>query len=309
MTMRAVVIHAPKDLRIEDHRGAEPGPGQVRVQIAQRRHLRLRPALLPAWRLRRRADAASRWSLGHEIAGMVAAVGDGVTRREARARVAVNPSLPCGTLPLLPGRPAQPLPRHALLRQRDALSPCAGRLSRVHHGLTQAQAVPMLPTAVARGGRVRRAARGVPARRRSRPGPLLGKRVLVTGCGPDRRAAVLVARLAAARPRSSSTDVADAPLAVAQALGADARVQCRDRCRRARSLARRTRALSTCCSRPPAISRRAAHRARRRPARRAPSCSSASAASDAAAQLHCREGNRSSAAPSASIANSRSRCG
>ena len=32
--MRAVVIHAPKDLRIDDFPDATPGAGQVRVRIA-----------------------------------------------------------------------------------------------------------------------------------------------------------------------------------------------------------------------------------------------------------------------------------
>ena len=32
--MRAVVIHAPKDLRIDDYPDVAPGPGEVRVKIA-----------------------------------------------------------------------------------------------------------------------------------------------------------------------------------------------------------------------------------------------------------------------------------
>ncbi len=50
-------------------------------------------------------------------------------------------------------------------------------------------------------------------------GPLLGKRVLVTGCGPIGALMVLVARYGGAA-EIVVTDVADAPLAVARKLGA-----------------------------------------------------------------------------------------
>jgi L-idonate 5-dehydrogenase len=50
-------------------------------------------------------------------------------------------------------------------------------------------------------------------------GPLLGKRVLVTGCGPIGALSILVARFGGAA-EIVVTDVADAPLAVARRLGA-----------------------------------------------------------------------------------------
>jgi L-idonate 5-dehydrogenase len=53
----------------------------------------------------------------------------------------------------------------------------------------------------------------------NRAGPLMGKRVLVTGCGPIGALTVLVARYAGAA-EIVATDVADAPLSVARALGA-----------------------------------------------------------------------------------------
>ena len=31
--MKSIVIHAPKDLRVEDHPEASPGPGQIRIRI------------------------------------------------------------------------------------------------------------------------------------------------------------------------------------------------------------------------------------------------------------------------------------
>src|ERR1700746_2452855 len=93
--MRAVVIHAPKDLRIDSFPDAAPGPGEVRVRIANGgicgsdlhyyHHggfgtVRIQQPM----------------GLGHEIACVTAAFGEGVTDLVAGTRVAVNPSKPCG---------------------------------------------------------------------------------------------------------------------------------------------------------------------------------------------------------------------
>ena len=32
--MKALVIHAPKDLRIEEREAADPGPGEVQIRVA-----------------------------------------------------------------------------------------------------------------------------------------------------------------------------------------------------------------------------------------------------------------------------------
>ncbi len=79
-------------------------------------------------------------------------------------------------------RACKPLPGHALLRQRDAHAACAGRVPpadrrradqayRLADGVSDAEGALAEPLSVALHA-VRRA------------GPLLGKRVLVTGCGP-----------------------------------------------------------------------------------------------------------------------------
>ncbi len=91
--MRSVVIHAAKDLRIEE-RAVEPlGPGQVAVRIqaggicGSDLHyyndggfgtVRIREPMI----------------LGHEIAGTVAEVAADVTAVSVGDRVAVNPSRP-----------------------------------------------------------------------------------------------------------------------------------------------------------------------------------------------------------------------
>ena len=92
--MRAVVAHAAKDLRIEEVATPDVGPNEVRVRIGfggicgsdlhYFNHggfgaVRLREPMI----------------LGHEVAGIVEAVGAEVTRVKPGDRVAVSPSLPC----------------------------------------------------------------------------------------------------------------------------------------------------------------------------------------------------------------------
>ena len=77
----------------------------------------------------------------------------------------------------------------------------------------------------------------------NRAGPLLGKRVLVTGAGPIGALTVIAARRAGAL-EIVATDVADAPLAAAEAVGADATVNV-TREGRARRATAPTRAIST----------------------------------------------------------------
>src|SRR6201997_5486304 len=92
--MQAVVIHAPKDLRIDSFPDPAPGAGEVRVRIAAGgicgsdlhyyHHggfgtVRIQQPM----------------ALGHEISGVIAAVGSDVPHLKSGMRVAVNPSRPC----------------------------------------------------------------------------------------------------------------------------------------------------------------------------------------------------------------------
>src|SRR5271168_5123895 len=93
--MKAAVIHAPRDLRIEEAEIPAMGPHDVKVRIRAGgicgsdlhyyQHggfgtVRLKQPMI----------------LGHEIAGEVMEVGAEVTRVRPGDRVAVNPSQPCG---------------------------------------------------------------------------------------------------------------------------------------------------------------------------------------------------------------------
>ena len=104
--MRGVVIHAPKDLRVEEIAATPLGPRDVRVRIEAGgicgsdlhyyHHggfgtVRIREPM----------------ALGHEIAGTVEKVGSGGVARLARACGSPSiPSQPCDAVPLLPRGPA-----------------------------------------------------------------------------------------------------------------------------------------------------------------------------------------------------------
>ncbi len=216
--MKAVVIHAPHDLRLDEWTAAEPpGPGEVAVRIGAGgicgsdlhyyHHggfgtVRIQHPMI----------------LGHEIAGTVSAVGPGVTRVAAGDRVAVSPSAPCGHCRYC----LEGLAQHCLdMRFYGS----AMRNPHVHGGFREQlvcqedQAHP-LPA----GTDLTEAAFAEPlavclhAARQA--GPLLGKRVLVSGCGPIGALSVLVARHGGAR-EIVVTDLLDEPLALARRVGAD----------------------------------------------------------------------------------------
>ncbi|WP_316184061.1 MULTISPECIES: L-idonate 5-dehydrogenase [unclassified Bradyrhizobium] len=214
--MRAVVIHAPKDLRIDSFPDSAPAAGQVRVQIANGgicgsdlhyyHHggfgtVRIQQPM----------------ALGHEIAGVVAAVGAGATELAEGMRVAVNPSLPCGHCAY-----CREGLRNQCLDMRFMGS--AMRNPHVQGGFREfvtvdaSQVVPIAPTlSLAEAAMAEPLSVCLHAAHQS--GSLLGKRVLVTGCGPIGALSVLVARYGGAA-EIVVTDIADAPLAFAKKLGA-----------------------------------------------------------------------------------------
>jgi L-idonate 5-dehydrogenase len=215
--MKAAIIHAPRDLRIEDANVPALGPRDVKVRIraggicGSDLHYYLHGGF-GAIRLQQPMI------LGHEIAGEVMEVGAEVTRVRPGARVAVNPSQPCGHCRFCLNGKAN----HCLdMRFYGS----AMRMPHVHGGFrevlvcSEAQAVPVpddLP--------LEKAAFAEPlsvclhAARQA--GSLLGKRVLVTGTGPIGALAIQVARQAGAR-EVIATDITDAPLALARRIGAD----------------------------------------------------------------------------------------
>jgi len=211
-----VVIHAPRDLRIDSFPDPAPGAGEVRVKIEAGgicgsdlhyyHHggfgtVRIKQPM----------------ALGHEIAGVVAAVGAGVTGLAEGTRVAVNPSLPCGKCAY-----CREGLRNQCLDMRFMGS--AMRDPHVQGGFREfvtvdaSQAVPIAPS-LSPGEAAMAEPLSVCLHAAHQAGSLLGKRVLVTGCGPIGALSILVARFGGAA-EIVVTDVADAPLAVARKLGA-----------------------------------------------------------------------------------------
>ena len=214
--MKAIVAHGPKDLRIEPRDLPAPGPGEVLIRMERGgicgsdlhyyNHggfgtVRLREPMI----------------LGHEVAGRVEALGEGVLGLAKGDLVAVSPSRPCYACGYcLEGRhnhclnmrfygSAMPFP-HIQGAFREYVVADARQCARAE-GLTAGEAAMAEPLSV-----VLHAAK--------RAGDLMGKRVLVTGCGPIGLLAVMVARAAGAA-QIVATDVTPFTLAKAQAVGAD----------------------------------------------------------------------------------------
>jgi L-idonate 5-dehydrogenase len=155
--------------------------------------------------------------LGHEVAGVIETLGEGVDALTIGQLVAVSPSRPCGTCEYCrEGRPnhclnmrfygsAMPFPHIQGAFQEWLVADVAQ--CAVADGLTSAEAAMAEPLSV-----VLHAAK--------QAGDLLGKKVLVTGCGPIGLLAVLVARAAGAA-QIVATDITDFTLDKARELGAD----------------------------------------------------------------------------------------
>ena len=217
--MKGIVIHPPHRLAVEDlDLGPEaPGPGQVAVAVKAGgicgsdlhyyRHggfgaVRVKEPMV----------------LGHEVAGVVTALGEGVEVLAAGDRVAVNPSRPCRACRYcLEGLPnhceamrfygsAMPFP-HIQGAFRETLVCDAVQCARVEGQVSYEELALCEPLSVVLHGA-------------KRAGSLLDKRVLVTGSGPIGALAVAVARHFGAR-EITATDVVPEPLAVARRLGAD----------------------------------------------------------------------------------------
>ena len=219
--MRALVIHAPKDLRVEEEETLDPGRGQVAVRIRAGgvcgsdlhyfHHggfgdIRLKEPMIP----------------GHEVAGEIAAVGEGVEDFQVGQPVAVNPSLPC-----LQCRYCQAAQFNQCLDMRfygsamrfphvqgafRELTICEARQCvAVNAGVNLHLAAFAEPLSVALHG-VSRAAEAA--------GGLTGKRIFVSGCGPIGLLTLMAAKHAGAR-EIIAADVSDFVLKIAREVGAD----------------------------------------------------------------------------------------
>jgi len=214
--MKVLVIHAEKDLRLEDREPEQPGPGELSLRIARGgicgsdlhyyNHggfgtVRVREPMI----------------LGHEVSGYVEAVGEGVTGFTIGDLVAASPSrpdwddeyakegMPQHSLGMRFYGSAMPTP-HVQGAYREQL------IARAEHcvkadGLSAAEAAMAEPLSVV-------------LHALKRAGNMLGKRVLVTGCGPIGCLVILALRRAGAG-EIVATDISDASLKFAERCGAD----------------------------------------------------------------------------------------
>ncbi|WP_179379370.1 L-idonate 5-dehydrogenase [Jannaschia marina] len=216
MHSKSIVIHAPHDLRVESAEVAPPAAGEVQIRMAaggicgsdlHYYHnggfgtIKLREPMV----------------LGHEVAGHVAALGEGVTGVEVGQLVAVSPSRPCNRCKFcLEGAQnqclnmrfygsAMPFP-HIQGAFREVLNVDPAQCAPAT-GLTPGEAAMAEPLAVC-----------LHATRRA--GNLVGKSVLVTGCGPIGILSILCARRAGA-DFIVATDLSDFTLEMARQVGAD----------------------------------------------------------------------------------------
>lgn len=221
--MKAIVAHAAKDVRIEDVPEEQPGPGEVKLRLAAGgicgsdlhyyNHggfgtVRLKQPMI----------------LGHEVSAIVDELGDGVEGLSVGELVAVSPSRPCRSckycqqglhnqcLDMRFYGSAMPFP-HIQGAFRQSL--VADAIQCVPAGeLTPGEAAMAEPLAVT-----------LHATRRA--GEMLGRRVLVTGCGPIGVLSILAARRAGAT-EIVATDLSDFTLAMAETAGADRTINTKD---------------------------------------------------------------------------------
>lgn len=214
--MKSIVIHAAKDLRIEEREAEQPGPGEVQVKLSAGgicgsdlhyfNHGGFGPVRLKEPMI-----------LGHEVSGHITALGEGVSGLALGQLVAISPSRPCRQcrfcnegsfnqcLNMRFYGSAMPFP-HIQGAFREVLVADALQCAPAD-GLTPGEAAMAEPLAVC-----------LHATRQA--GSLLGKSVLVTGCGPIGILCIVAARRAGA-DFIVATDLSDFTLEMARTACAD----------------------------------------------------------------------------------------
>lgn len=215
--MDAVILHGARDLRLEELPDAPaPGPGEVTVAVSHGGicgsdlHYYLHGGF-GAVRLR------EPMALGHEVSGVVSAVGDGALLAVGD-KVAVNPSRPCEACEYcLRGMANQCLDMR--FNGSAMRMPHEQGLLRAALTVRAAQAVRVAPeTDLALAAMTEPLAVCLHALRQA--GDVMGRRVFVSGCGPIGCLVIAAARLAGAG-EIIAADIAAEPLQVAKAMGAD----------------------------------------------------------------------------------------
>ena len=215
--MKAIVCHAPEDLRLDSFETDALGAHQLQVDVAYGgicgsdlhyyHHggfgtVRIKEPMV----------------LGHEVSGIVRVVGNAVQNYKAGQRIAISPSRPCGQcqycqkgqhnhcLDMRFFGSAMRFP-HVQGAFRQTLVIDASQAHPLNDSLSLSLAALAEPLSV-----------GLHAIQRA--GSVFGKQVMVTGCGPIGTLLIGALRRAGAA-RIVAVDIADKPLECARAMGAD----------------------------------------------------------------------------------------
>ena len=212
----SIVIHAAGDLRIEPQKVATPGAGEVLIQMqaggicGSDLHYYHNGGFGP---IKLREPMV----LGHEVSGIIRALGADTGDLQEGQLVAISPSRPCHScafctkgqhnhcLNMRFYGSAMPFP-HIQGAFQEHLVVSAAQCAPAD-GLSAAQAAMAEPLAVC-------------LHAVAQAGDLTGKTVLITGCGPIGALCILAARHAGAA-RVIATDLSDYTLTMAQLCGAD----------------------------------------------------------------------------------------
>jgi L-idonate 5-dehydrogenase len=223
--MIAAVMREPKKILIEQQDRPQLASGQVLIGV---RAGGICGSDLAYYFKGKNGDFVVRepFVLGHEVAGEVAALGEGVSDLRIGQRVAVNPCVTCGTCRFCAkGLPNQCLKvrfmgsaatfPHVQGMFREFIAVSAGQCIPVPDSFDFAQASMAEPLAVA-----------LHALRLA--GSIVGARVLIVGCGPMGCILLAAARRAGAH-KIAALDLAQKALDMAASLGADETVLAGDR--------------------------------------------------------------------------------
>lgn len=213
---RALYAYAARDLRLENCDVADPRAGEVRVRLLRGgicgsdlhyfNHggfgtVRLREPMI----------------LGHEVAGEVTALGAGVAGLAEGDLVAISPSRPCGGC----GECLRGLPNHCLdMRFYGSAMPFPHIQGAFREEIVADAAQCVRANGLSAGEAAMAEPLSVVLHAMRQAGELLGRRVIVTGCGPIGVLAILAARRAGVA-EIIATDIAGPVLDFARQAGAD----------------------------------------------------------------------------------------
>lgn len=208
--MKACVIHAARDLRLDDRPEPRPGPDEALIRLGAGG---ICGSDLSYWGKGRVGDFALRepLTLGHEVSGEVVAVGAGVADLRPGDRVAVDPSRPCLVCEACRSGRSNLCRAMRFFGSAAAFPHVQGGFSEVF----TARADQCAPIPDAMSFRVAAMAEplAVAIHGARRGGEIAGKRVVVAGAGPIGMLLALVLRRMGAT-HVTITDLADEPLAL-----------------------------------------------------------------------------------------------